>query len=125
VAPVKKDDTLGGMPLLNEDDIKALIAENAIGAISVDTSVFDKYQCNLESQALLGLGQFRGTATRLVLSEVIAGEVKSHIEREAAESQVKLKSALAQVRKGWRIVVDHPAVDAALGNTANPCRLCR
>jgi hypothetical protein len=115
VTYILKDDILGCMPLLSEDDIKALIAENAIGAISVDTSVFDKYQCDLESQALLGLGQFKGTAIHLVLSEIIAGEVKSHIAREAAESQAKLKSALGQIRKRWRIVVDHAAVDAVLG----------
>jgi hypothetical protein len=103
------------MPLLNEDEIKALIAANGVGAISIDTSIFDKYQCDLNSQALLGLGQFKGAPTRLILSEIVVGEVKSHIEHEAAESRVKLKAALGQIRKRWRVVVNHEAVDAALG----------
>ena len=108
------------MPLLSEDDIKARITANGIGAISIDTSVFDKYQCDLKSQALLGLGQLKGAATRLVLSEIVAGEVKSHIKREATESLGKLKSALGQIRKRWQIVVDYAAVDAVLGIQQSP-----
>lgn len=103
------------MPTFDEEAIRAAIATDSIGGISVDTSIFDRHRCNLDSKVLQSLGQFRGTSIRLVLSEIVAGEVRRHIERNADEARSRLKAALGLIRKSWRRPVDHDAVDGILG----------
>jgi PIN domain len=103
------------MPPFDEQAVKTAIATDAIGAISVDTSVFDRRRCNLDAQVLQSLGQFRGTRTRVLLSEIVVGEVSGHIERNAEQARAGLKAALGVLRKSWRRPVDNAAVDELLG----------
>ena len=65
--------------------------------------------------ALLGLAQFLGSKTQFILSEVVAGEVKSHVARDAAKARQELRSALREVRHRWRKPVDSNAIEAAIG----------
>lgn len=82
------------MCAFDEEAIKAAIPAGAISAVSVDTSIFDNDRCNLDTQLLRSLGQFKGTITRVLLSEVTVGEVTTHIARHAEEAQAQLKAAL-------------------------------
>lgn len=103
------------MPAFNEDDLKDHIASGRIGAVSLDTSIFDRYDCNLASQALLGMSQFRDSRTQFLLSEVVVSEIKSHILSAATDAQVKLKSALVQFQRRWQRTVDEIAMEHLLG----------
>lgn len=108
------------MPPFDEANLRGLIVAGSIGAVSVDTTLFDRYQNNFVSPVLLGLRQFRGTATRFVLSEVVVGEVKSHVVRNAADAKTKLASALKEVTKAWRSQVGEAAVHGLLGMERTP-----
>jgi hypothetical protein len=74
---------------------------------------------------LQSLGQFRGTRTSVLLSEVVVGEVSGHIERNAEQARAGLKAALGLVRKGWRRPIDNAAVDELLGIRQTPAEFAR
>ncbi|MER9387798.1 PIN domain-containing protein [Mesorhizobium sp. M0435] len=103
------------MPTFDEAILVSDIAHGRIGGISLDTTAFDRYQCNLQAPALLGLAQFLGSKTQFILSDVVAGEIKSHVARDAANAKQELLSALREVRHRWRRPVDSKAIEVALG----------
>lgn len=94
------------MPKLSDEELKAAVEDGRIGAITIDTSVFDQYGCNLRFQVLQRLDQFRGTGVTVLFSDVIAGEVKAHIAAQAEEAKEKLNIALGHYKKGWRLDFD-------------------
>lgn len=108
------------MPLVEEGQLGELVLSGKFGAISLDTTAFDRYQCNLNVRALRALSQFKGTGTRFLLSEIVVNEVKSHIMAMATQSHAELRIALNKVRKGWRCDPDAVAVDELLGLTKSP-----
>jgi hypothetical protein len=75
---------------MTEEDIRAKIADGTIFGISIDTAVFDKYGCNLDFAVLNKLDQFKSSPTQVLISEIVANEIKSHITREAEESKRQL-----------------------------------
>ncbi|MGQ2908354.1 MAG: PIN domain-containing protein [Aliihoeflea sp.] len=108
------------MPSIEEGQLGQLVLSGKIGAISLDTTAFDRYQCNLNVRALRGLSQFKGTGTRFLLSEIVVNEVKSHITAMATQSHAELRIALNKVRKGWRCDPDIGAVDELLDLQKSP-----
>ncbi len=87
------------MPQKTLDEIKALIAAGEILAITMDTSVFDKFGCNLEYKALTAVEQFKGKDISFVLSPVTTGEVRNHIAKAVAEAATKAKAGINQFFK--------------------------
>lgn len=94
------------MPQMKEEEISAAIAKGTIQGIAVDTAVFDKYGCNLEFKVVATLAQFKDRPVRLLLSEIVRDEIKAHIARDATDTQRKLKEALNQHRKRWKLAED-------------------
>ncbi|MBZ9647609.1 PIN domain-containing protein [Sphingobium sp. 3R8] len=89
------------MPVWTEEQLDAAIAAHEIGFITLDTSIFDKFGCNLRYRALQRLDQFKGAGVSVIFSDMIAGEVRAHIVKEAREKAANLKAALNQYRKAW------------------------
>ena len=58
------------MPILTEEELTAAIAAEEIGAITLDTSVFDKYGDDLRNKVLLSLKQFTGTSIKIVFPDL-------------------------------------------------------
>ncbi|MBA8862761.1 hypothetical protein FHW19_004512 [Ochrobactrum anthropi] len=108
------------MPLIKDEELSELVLAGAIGALSLDTTAFDRYQCNLNVRALRALSQFKNTGTRFLLSEIVANEVMAHITSLASQSRAELMTALNKVRKGWRCEPDLVAVDSLLGLSESP-----
>jgi hypothetical protein len=92
---------LGLMPTPTEDELAKMIAAGQIGAITVDTSVFDKYRDDLRNKVLLGLKQFVGTSIKVVFSDIVISEVKGHIARRAAETTIAVRKELKNHRQAW------------------------
>jgi hypothetical protein len=108
------------VPTFQNDEIKARIADGSISAITVDTSIFDRYGCNLEYAVLGKLDQFRTGNTNVLISEIVKNEVQSHIARDAAESQRTLKSALSSHRKRWKLSNEDTAAPDAFRIADDP-----
>lgn len=63
------------------------------GAITVDTSIFDKYGLALTSHPLKSLEQFANKPAGLVLSEIVIREVHSHLKRKIEENSQHFRKA--------------------------------
>jgi hypothetical protein len=108
------------MPPFDEAALKDHIAAARIGALSIDTSVFDKLGRNLNTQPLAGLAQFRHGPTRFVLSGVVVGELKAHLCNHANQAKQELAAKLRGIGTHWHRTVDNPAVEAVLGIARSP-----
>lgn len=85
------------------DEIKEAIAAGEIGAITLDTSVFDGNGLRLEAGLLNRIQQFRGSSIQFVLSEIVAKEVVAHLTRGASEAQAQFDTACKGIEKFWLI----------------------
>lgn len=94
------------MPNLDFDEMHQMIVDGAIGAISLDTSIFDQFACNLESPSLEALEQFVGSSVQVILTDVVLGEVRGHLAKSATEATARLTNALkdfSRSRKSRRV----------------------
>ena len=66
-------------------------------AITIDTNIFDQNHLKLDEGLLKRLRQFKDKLTQFVLSEVIAGELKRHLTRQAQQAKDALASATRKV----------------------------
>jgi hypothetical protein len=89
------------MPEATKELLSAAIGAGELGAISIDTSVIDKYGTDLRNRVLLGLRQFNGTSIAILFSDLIIGEVNSHITKKARETIVAVLKELRGHRKIW------------------------
>lgn len=106
------------MPKLNDHEIKAKIADGSISAISIDTSIFDRYQCNLGFAVLRKLDQFLDGDIAVLLSEIVISEVEGHIARNAFETERALKNAIAAYKRRWKLSAKQSSdLDASLIQT--------
>ncbi|WP_417480945.1 PIN domain-containing protein [Maricaulis sp.] len=88
------------MPTLSEDEIKALIADGAIGAIAFDTTVIEPNR-NLRSSIIRSLGQFQNRPEKVLVPEVIRGEMHKHITEAAESTQRALRKARRAHDRRW------------------------
>jgi hypothetical protein len=109
------------MPVWSDDDVRAAIDDGRVGAISLDTTAFDRAGCNLDAKILRSMAQFAGTGVSFLITDVVEGEVLKHLSALAKESQDKARLALGQLQKTWRTGDDaRKAVDAALNLGSDP-----
>ena len=64
------------------------------GAITIDTSIFDRYALNFDRQPLKSLEQFASKPAGLILSEIVIREVRSHLKKKIEESKSTLDKSL-------------------------------
>ncbi|TGW17580.1 hypothetical protein E4417_13055 [Stenotrophomonas maltophilia] len=81
------------------------------GAITLDTSIFDRYGIRLTSNPLKSLEQFKGKPAGLVVSEVVYQEVLSHLKREIEDAKQKVGKGL---REAPRLQLDGTVIESAL-----------
>jgi hypothetical protein len=62
--------------------------------ITIDTSVFDRHQLNLQSGMLKQLFQFKYGMTQFVLSEIVVREVHDHLTLRAQRAKEALELAI-------------------------------
>jgi len=103
------------MPTVTEEEIRNAIGDGTIGAVSLDTNVFDHNGCKLNVAPLSNLDQFKDTPIRVLFSEIIARETKRHISGMAKDTNTKLASALHNHKKRWEEEYDIAALSETLG----------
>ena len=90
------------MPTLSRDQVKAAIADGEVFAISIDTAVFDAKQKTFQNAVLLRLDQFHQRDVRVVIADVVANEMKTHLRDDALQTQKALKKALRSHNWRWK-----------------------
>lgn len=108
------------MPNLTEDQIKARIADGSLTAVTLDTSIFDRYGCNLDFPLLRSLTQFKAGNISVLFSDVIVSEISSHIAEKAAETQTALKQAIKKFAKVWKTSPVEAEIVEVLQNDDDP-----
>lgn len=101
------------MPIVDEEQLKQLLAEGRVAAISVDTSIFDQKQLNLNSAAMQATARLKPLSFDYILSSTVAKEVERHLESAA---QVALQKAKKEVGKAlFAFDTEKPTRDEILG----------
>lgn len=84
-----------------------LIGANQVGAIALDTSVFDAQQRNLEGGLLRRVEQFhRSDRVRVLMPDVVRREVEAHLRRDAAEARSGLARAVRMAARAQLLSSD-------------------
>lgn len=89
------------MPEMTREQLIEALAKKRIGAVSIDTSVFDSKQKNFRQADFRSIVQFRRRNFAFVIVDVIAREMMKHLALEAEDSQKKLRSALRSHNLRW------------------------
>jgi hypothetical protein len=105
-----------------DDVIRKQIKAKEIGAIALDTEVFNAKQFALESGLLRRVAQFADSEIAVLLPDVIAREVEAHLLQAASDAQGKLKSAMRLVENAQllSLVDDVTSVMQLLARTILP-----
>ena len=89
------------------EKLKKEIREGQFGAITLDTSIFDKQSLRLNSGLLKQLEQFHNSSIRLIISEVVKEEILSHLTQKTKEVQDKIKKSLKEAENYWCVEKHH------------------
>ena len=107
------------MPKLDPAEIKSCISRELFYGITLDTSVIYRYHYNLEHIVLCALDQFKEGIFDVLISEIIAREVKCHIAQNAEESQRTLERAIRKHTIRWKLKIDIKSLTDKLALSAN------
>lgn len=88
--------------LMTRDEIKAEIAAGGITAIALDTTIFEKSHNRFEHAPLSQLKQFLGSGIHFLISDVVAGEVKSHVIQDAKAAKASVRAAMREMGQKWQ-----------------------
>jgi hypothetical protein len=97
------------MPRVDSSELERMVADGKVGAITLDTSIFDRFSCDLDSPSLTAVQQFVGSPVSYILSDLVLGEVRSHMIRDAELATSAVRSALkglARFRRPDRVVLN-------------------
>lgn len=87
-----------------DKELKKRVRNGYIGAITLDTSIFDAQGLRLESGLLRQLEQFQyNNSTKLILSEVVKEETLAHLAEKAKDAQREVGKSLKQAKDYWLI----------------------
>lgn len=81
------------MPIRTDDELKEMLADGQITAITLDTNIFDAQQLNLKSPALKALAALKELPFRFLLSSTVRREVQRHIEKQTEDAHRAVKRA--------------------------------
>ncbi|MBN3739051.1 MULTISPECIES: PIN domain-containing protein [Burkholderia] len=86
----------------------ARILADEIGAIALDTSIFDQYKGRLDSGLLRRMTQFRyGGRVKVLMPDLIRREVLAHLTSDARTAAENLKKALRDAESAQLVSPDH------------------
>ena len=89
------------MPILDEDELRTLLSEGGIAALTVDTSIFDEKQLQLNSATLQALARLNGRGFLFVLANTVGKEVIRHLEEAASQSFISARKGIGQALRAF------------------------
>jgi len=89
------------MPTMSREELIGAIGEGRIAAVTIDTTVFDSKQKDFRRTDFRSIAQIKTRNTPILITDVIASEMMSHLEVEAADTQRALKTALRSNNLKW------------------------
>lgn len=89
------------MPKMTREQVIEAIRAGRIGAVTIDTTVFDSKSKNFRQPDFRAISQFRQRGMPVVITDVIANEMKAHLEEEAEKTQRELRKALRSNNLRW------------------------
>jgi hypothetical protein len=93
-------------------EIQSSIASGEITAITLDTSIVDAQQKNLEHGLLRRLSQFKGSDTKVLLPDVVLREIESHLLNDAEETLTAVRRANSLISRRWQHASAGPFAEA-------------
>jgi hypothetical protein len=100
------------MPVTSQDELMQAVVGGEIGAISIDTSVFESYKFGFEVGVLAQLSQFARSDIQHLLVDMVRHEIQSHMTAQGKEDKAKVKNAMKPLLNSWGIAIE--ARDATL-----------
>lgn len=91
------------MPIVDDDEIRRLLAEGSIGALSIDTNVFDAKGLQLKSPALLAIAELRRKPFPFVLSGTVAREVLAHLRKDGEDALREAKRSIGRALNAFEV----------------------
>ena len=91
------------MPKFTNNEIINHISNNSFYGITLDTCIIFQFGYDLEHTVLCSLDQFKSKQIKVLFSEIVAREVKGHIEQNSKETQTSLKRAIKHQVKQWKL----------------------
>lgn len=80
------------MPVVDEEQIKSLLADGSITGLTLDTSVFDQKRLQFNSATLQALTHLKNRPFEFILSQTVVNEVFAHLKKD-------IENALQEARK--------------------------
>ncbi|ESY72043.1 PIN domain-containing protein [Mesorhizobium sp. M0051] len=84
------------MPILEDDQIRALLAAEQIEALTIDTSIFDQKRLQLNSPPLQALAALKERPLSFILSSTVVKEVTGHLEKALEEAIRAAKKGIGE-----------------------------
>lgn len=94
------------MPVISIEELKQAVVGGRVGAISIDTSVVERYQYGFESGVLAKMSQFSRANTAHLALDIVLHEMRSHLTKEADLVRSQVKNALKPLGNSWGIDKD-------------------
>lgn len=91
------------MPIISVEELKQVVVSGRVGAISIDTSVVERYQYGFESGVLAKMSQFSRVDTVHLALDITLHEMQSHLKKEADLVRSQVKNALKPLGNSWGI----------------------
>ncbi len=91
------------MPNINIDDLKRLISNREIGAITLDTSIYIHHHYGFEVGILSKLSQFKNTEIKFIVVDMIQHETLTHLIEEAKKNKAETKNSLKVIGNSWGV----------------------
>lgn len=91
------------MPVVSLEKLKHAVLDGSVGAITVDTSVVERYQFGFESGVLAKLAQFSYAEADHIVLDIVLHEIRSHLRSEADLVRSQVKNALKPLGNSWGI----------------------
>lgn len=91
------------MPILSAQDLKQAVVDGVIGAISIDTSIYEQNQYGFETGVLAQMSQFDDGHIKHLVADTVLHEVRAHLSEHSELVKAQIKNALKPVGNSWGI----------------------